>query len=76
MQEQCTSPPPKSRIYVMVYAFYFINEMPLFKALLILPLFMQRNKIKLQLGVGNWYPDVSILNKINQADLKNYLVPD
>lgn len=60
----------------MVYAFYFINEMPLFKALLILPLFMQRNKIKLQLGVGNWYPDVSISNKINQADLKNYLVPD
>lgn len=76
MQEQCTSPSPKSRTYIMVYAFYFINEMPLFKALLILPLFMQRNKIKLQLGVGNWYPDVSISNKINQADLKNYLVPD
>lgn len=50
--------------------------MPLLKALLILLLFIQGNKIKLQLGVGIWYPGVSILNKINQADVKNYLVPD
>lgn len=51
--------------------------MPLpLKALLVLPLFIQGNKIKLQLGVGIWYPGVRILNKINQADLKNYLAPD
>lgn len=51
--------------------------MPLpLKALLVLSLFIQGNKIKLQLGVGIWYPGVRILNKINQADLKNYLAPD
>lgn len=55
-------------VYIYMYCIYiyFFNEMPTVDA----AAFYNGEENTAELGAGIWYPDVRILNKINEADLK------